>query len=177
MTIHQAKGLEFPVVVVGSLHKGMRKQQNPSYEMRAFLKRKLFEPEDRITEFDYRRAFYVAFSREMDLLVTYSDNPPYRIFEPILEHAAMPDTAFVRGLTRERFTGRVRAPLKAEYGITSDIHVYDVCPKQYLLANEFSFAPSVGGQFKFGLLVHRTIEDVHNQVVSGQSSEIQPLGV
>ncbi len=57
MTIHQAKGLEFPVVIVGSLHKGIRVDKKLDRLLRPYRPREDFEPEDLITPFDHYRLF------------------------------------------------------------------------------------------------------------------------
>ena len=63
MTIHQAKGLEFPVVVVGSLDTQLSSPKRIDRDLQPFYHRPPFEPENRITLFDRMRLHYVAFSR------------------------------------------------------------------------------------------------------------------
>jgi len=75
MTIHQAKGLEFPVVVVGSLDKQLSSPKDIDRHLSAFYHRPPFEPEDRITEFDRMRLHYVAFSRSEKVLTLTSTEP------------------------------------------------------------------------------------------------------
>jgi DNA helicase II / ATP-dependent DNA helicase PcrA len=72
MTIHQSKGLEFPVVVVGSFNKSSSEIDEVDRELQTFYRRKLFEPEDRVPDFDMLRLYYVAFSRPQKLLVLTS---------------------------------------------------------------------------------------------------------
>ena len=65
MTIHQSKGLEFPVTVVGSLAKTPRKDWtdlDAILELKYFV-RLPFEPLERTKYFDFWREYYVAFSR------------------------------------------------------------------------------------------------------------------
>ena len=61
MTIHQAKGLEFPVIVVGSLSTQLSSPKRIDRELAPFYKRPPFEPEGRTTAFDRMRLHYVAF--------------------------------------------------------------------------------------------------------------------
>src|SRR5206468_3663526 len=49
MTIHQAKGLEFPVVIVGSLDKQISSGKQVDRDLETFYLRRPFEPLDRIT--------------------------------------------------------------------------------------------------------------------------------
>jgi len=76
MTIHQAKGLEFPVVVVGSLSNQLSSPKQTDRDLRAFYHRPPFEPESRITLFDRMRLHYVAFSRPQKVLVLTAHEAP-----------------------------------------------------------------------------------------------------
>ena len=76
MTIHQAKGLEFPVVVVGSLSTQLPSPKQIDRELGPFYRRPPFEPEARITTFDRMRLHYVAFSRSQKMLVLTAHEPP-----------------------------------------------------------------------------------------------------
>jgi len=67
MTIHQAKGLEFPVVVVGSLSTNISSAKKIDRDLSLFYHRPPFEPENRVTLFDRMRLHYVAFSRPQKL--------------------------------------------------------------------------------------------------------------
>jgi ATP-dependent exoDNAse (exonuclease V) beta subunit len=69
MTIHQAKGLEFPVVAVGSLDRQVSSTEEIDKTLQRFYRGKQSEPADKIPLFDYMRLYYVAFSRARDLLV------------------------------------------------------------------------------------------------------------
>jgi DNA helicase-2/ATP-dependent DNA helicase PcrA len=74
MTIHQAKGLEFPVVIVGSLES---EPDNRELTEEDRLEDIItlgndFEPRDRKNIFDFWRVFYTAFSRAQNLLVLTS---------------------------------------------------------------------------------------------------------
>ncbi len=74
LTIHQSKGLEFPVVVCGSLEAVPRKQYvelDVLLEDGGYLSKERFEPLDDIKNFDFWRLFYTAFSRAQNLLVLW----------------------------------------------------------------------------------------------------------
>ena len=85
MTIHQAKGLEFPVAVVGSLATQTRSAKQIDRHLGPFYPRPPFEPENRITTFDRMRLHYVAFSRPQKLL---SAHIPRAADEPLRLHLA-----------------------------------------------------------------------------------------
>ncbi len=58
MTIPQSKGLEFPVVVVGSLDTQLSTGKRIDRDLGGFYHRPPFEPENRITQFDRMRLHY-----------------------------------------------------------------------------------------------------------------------
>lgn len=66
LTIHQSKGLEFPIVICGSLEAVPRKQYGTLdvlLEDGGYLSKDRFEPLVHIKDFDFWRLFYTAFSR------------------------------------------------------------------------------------------------------------------
>lgn len=68
-TIHQAKGREWDVVIVGSLGFHNSDTDPVGRELEPYCSRPAFEPADRIADFDHARQHYVAFSRPRHLLV------------------------------------------------------------------------------------------------------------
>jgi DNA helicase-2/ATP-dependent DNA helicase PcrA len=71
MTIHQSKGLEFPIVVVDSLYSVPRKQYDETDEIlqNRYYSKPPFEPLEKTKFYDFYRLFYTAFSRPQNLLV------------------------------------------------------------------------------------------------------------
>ena len=86
-TIHQAKGLEWDVVIVGSLGWDKREADPVGRLLRPHCRGEPYEPADRIAEFDLMRQFYVAFSRPRHLLVLTAAGPVHPRFHSILEPA------------------------------------------------------------------------------------------
>ena len=110
-TIHQAKGLEWPVVVVGSLN-GPAGDDAVGRELEAYSPLARCEPIDRIAEFDAMRQFYTAFSRPQHLLVLTAAGSPARRFAAIwdgLPHWTSVDDPPLDRLFRRRFTLRTPA--------------------------------------------------------------------
>jgi len=172
MTIHQGKGLEFPVVVVGSLATGARTAKQVDRELGPYYHRPPFEPESRITEFDRMRLHYVAFSRAEKVLVLTTSKPPLRHFATIW--GGLPQWPYVERalLEAQTFEPRVREPAKRSYSFTGDLMVYETCPRQYQFFRDYDFTPSRSAVIFFGLLVHQTIEEVHRWVLDGRSKEL-----
>jgi len=172
MTIHQSKGLEFPVVIVGSLNKTFRVGKRVDRDLSSFYPRGTFEPEERITEFDRMRHFYVAFSRAEKILVLTTSTNPKSYFSPIWDGLDQWPYVEKETLKALEFTPKPQFVPKKSYSLTSHINVYETCPKQYLFYREYQFTPSRAGTILFGSLVHQTIEDIHRWSLEGRLKEI-----
>lgn len=168
MTIHQAKGLEFPVVVAGSLSTQLSSPKGIDRDLAPFYHRPPFEPESRITLFDRMRLHYVAFSRPQKVLVLTAHEPPKGHFASIWQ--GLPQWPYVETdlLGAQRFEARERIPVKKTYSFTGDLKIYETCPRQYQFFREYDFTPSRSAVIFFGLLVHQTIEGIHRIALDGR---------
>ncbi len=180
LTIHQSKGLEFPVVIVGSLESTPRKQHSDLDEVLAgsYLSKPMFEPLELIKFYDFRRLYYTAFSRAQNLLVLtapenrekgrrvpsqyfaeyYDRLPDWR--DPVFQLAVVP---------LEKIK---EVNLKREYSFTSHLTLYENCSEQYRFFKELAFAPVRTSPILFGTLVHQTIEDIHKAVLRGEEGKL-----
>jgi len=168
MTIHQSKGLEFPVIVVGSLDKQLSTNKRIDRDLQPYYQRPPFEPENRITLFDRMRLHYVAFSRAEKVLALTSSAQPEDHFASIWQ--GLPQWPYVRKelLAAQRFQLKDRMPVKRAFSFTGDLKVYETCPRQYQFFREYDFTPSRSATIFFGLLVHQTIEEIHCIVLDGK---------
>ena len=168
MTIHQAKGLEFPVVVVGSLDTQLSTSKQVDRLLQPYYHRPAFEPENRITNFDRMRLHYVAFSRAEKILVLSCSGQPKEYFSPIWQ--GLPQWPYVEKdlIAAQSFSIKDRIPVKKSFSFTGDLRVYETCPRQYQFFREYDFTPSRSAVIFFGLLVHQTIDAIHRVVLDGK---------
>jgi len=180
LTVHQSKGLEFPVVVCGSLEAVPRKQHSALDELLedcGYLSKPRFEPLEHIKHFDFRRLFYTAFSRAQNLLVLAAQErngrglgkSPSKYFERLFYELPSWRTVPLNALT---FEAVKEINLKREYSFTSHITVFENCAEQYRFFKELEFAPIRESPMLFGTLVHQTIEDIHKTVLRGEEHTI-----
>ena len=167
LTVHQSKGLEFPVVVLGNLRKDDRGPQESEKLIRPMLlTTDGAEPLDRLGKFDIMRMYYVALSRAKNLLVL----APYKgrgqrineEFNQLLDQAATIDALDVTMLPR---TVDEPTDIPSVYSYTGDYLAYQRCPRQYMIYRKFNFVPSRGQTMVFGQLVHRTLDDLHQHII------------
>ena len=183
LTIHQSKGLEFPVVVCGSLEAVPRKQYSALdvlLEDGGYLSKERFEPLDHIKNFDFWRLFYTAFSRAQNLLVLAAQEKhgrgksPSKYFERLFYELPSWRDVDLSALT---FEAVKQINLKREYSFTSHITVFENCAEQYRFFKELEFTPIRESPMLFGTLVHQTIEDIHKTVLRGEEGTITLDGI
>lgn len=172
MTIHQSKGLEFPVVAVGSLSKKKRTVKQIDRDLAGYYHRTPFEPDSLITSFDAMRQFYVAFSRAEKILVLTTAEDPDEMFSPIWEGLDQWPYVQTRVLETLKFKPKKQFVVKESFSLTSHINVFEVCPRQYQFYQGYQFSPSRSATMTFGTLVHQTIEDIHKHIIEGELAEI-----
>jgi DNA helicase-2/ATP-dependent DNA helicase PcrA len=171
LTIHQAKGLEFPVVVLGNPRKNNHRPQRVEELVHPLIGGK-GEPLDKMPVFDVMRMFYVALSRAQNLLVIARyQGPGQSINEPF---RSMLDESFptiggfdVASLPWARSK---RDELPQTYSYTGDFLQYKRCPRQYMIFREYGFAPARSLTMFFGSLVHQTIDDLHQNLLEMRAS-------
>jgi DNA helicase-2/ATP-dependent DNA helicase PcrA len=175
LTIHQAKGLEFPVVVLGSVYKENREAPVVEKIVRKLLKKE-GEPLDRIVKFDIMRMFYVALSRAKNLLIlpryTHAKSATDE-FHEIFDRGDLPvipsfDTSGIPSSEAHD------EDLGKTYSYTGDFLLYNKCPRNYMLFKKYGFVPSRTQTMFFGQLIHQTIEDLHHHVMSAHEKEAAP---
>jgi DNA helicase II / ATP-dependent DNA helicase PcrA len=183
MTIHQSKGLEFPIVIAGSLDAVPRHQQSPLDALleAEFGEGEPFEPLDRIKTFDFWRLFYTAYSRAQNMLVLSCQentpkakgqrNVPTQYFKPVYTPLkSWRELTFDPAVTK---LATIKAGnLKHSYSFTSDVLIFEACPQQYRFFKDLEFAPVRTNAILFGTLVHQTIEDIHKAVLRGDEKKV-----
>ncbi|MCO8268618.1 ATP-dependent helicase [Haloferax sp. AB510] len=191
MTVHQAKGLEFPVVYVASLDRTVEKvvtyedkaQTTPAPTIADILspycERTPTTDVETRAERDLVRQFYVAHSRAKEKLVLLGTNYYLR---PADGTTVVPSLGTDGGvpLTAEWFSRNQRldkgatlfqsgtsvGPVsddapKRTYSVVGDALAVERCIRQYGFLVEYKFAGSSSTQLFAGLAVHQTLDWAH----------------
>lgn len=176
MTIHQSKGMEFPIVFVDSLSNVPRKSYKEfmSNIEQKYFHRSAFEPYEQMKYFDFWRLYYTAFSRAQDLLILTCDEnsktPSKYIAETYKEIQSVDNQCF--DINEFEFHNVKATNLKDTFSFTSHITVFETCSLQYKFYKELEFSPVRQSAMIFGTLVHETIEDIHRCAIRGEESQI-----
>ena len=112
-TIHQSKGRQWPVVIVGSLDFHNPNVDPVGRSLAPYYLRPDAEPARRIAAFDHMRQHYVAFSRAERLLVLTAGGPVHQRFGDIWDGARRWREMCpwdLEALARQRFEPREKAP-------------------------------------------------------------------
>jgi len=169
MTIHRAKGLEFPVVFMPNLVSGRFPPRGGDKTW--FIPTELFDVDryEGCLE-DERRLFYVAITRSQKFLFltgarkTYSlkrDKSPSIFFNEFPEGYALtspePDPT-----DRVISDIEITEPLRNFPTSYSDLRYYDRCPYDYKLRCIYGFNPGVVMALGYGRNVHNVLNILHN---------------
>ncbi len=179
MTIHQAKGLEFPITIVGSMSGVPRKDINDieANLQENYFHKPIFEPLDKIKYYDFARLYYTAFSRAQNCLVLTGQEKsgpgrrPSAYFEKFWNSLPLWNSEEV-DIANLHLADVKPTNVMHEYAFTSHILLYENCPRQYEFYKEFQFAEQRRGSTMGGSLLHQTIEDIHKAVLRGEESSL-----
>lgn len=179
MTIHQSKGMEFPVVIVDSLSGTPKNSANHLIEEieNKYFHREVFETREDIKYFDFWRLYYTAFSRAQNLLVLSCCEKkghgatPSKYFEECYGKLPSYEDVDLSDLKLETVKP---VNIKDTYSFTSHIALYENCALQYKFFKELGFTQVRVGATLFGTLVHETIEDIHRAAMRHEEQTIVP---
>ena len=175
LTVHQAKGLEFPVVVIGSVQHKNRNARPLDVFVRMMLAEqckmpKICEPLDKMDMFDTMRLFYVAISRAKNLcIISQITGVGYSTFIPMTNYL---DTHKLEDIDSFDFNSLSVSTDRTDelthiYTYTADYLPYKNCPRNYMVFKKYGFVPSRSQTMFFGSLVHATVEDLQNFIIGG----------
>ena len=172
LTIHQSKGLEFPVVFMYPKRREFIDADQKEVIIRN-LKEVDGEPLEKIGRFDLMRILYVGLSRAEKLLILPK-------LKPVKSKKGQCTISYINNtlsstgaLDMQNFntstlqiSGVKDSALSKPYSYTADYLAYDRCPRQYMIYRKYKFIPSRSQTMFFGSLVHSTIEDLHELLIS-----------
>lgn len=176
LTIHSSKGMEYPVVIMGSMTDApFNHYISPLDNLLNKLSKDFgvnsdYEPVELINILDFYRKYYTGFSRAKDLLVlTYNKGAKYK--ENDLEYLLddISETK-INELNIEACEVK-ESTVKSQYSYTTDISVYNKCPLEYYYIRKLKFTLPKTKALFYGSLVHESIEVINKRIIQGLEIE------
>lgn len=169
LTVHGAKGLEWPVVFLPRVSSANFPSSKRNQGPETFLDTDLFDPAEYAGgDEGERRLWYVALTRCRKFLhVTSPDRRgkrPTEYFKEI-EH----DYVQSVGNISERPKGEPKAPLNVDLLPTTytDLNYFWRCPFEYQLRALMGFNPGVTESYGYGQQIHNILTEVHKKALDG----------
>ena len=170
MTIHQSKGLEFPVVFIPSQNE--RQKQKTVIDIICEQTGK-----DEYLRNEEKRVFYVGCTRAENLLfVSHSAHLTGRrkTYDPTIELKNLESFPFVQKKHYQKIIP-LRKKNKKESMVISfnKIKTYNTCPLQYKYRMEWNLDSQRFGGMLFGNNVHQLLEIIFKQIKQGEKITIK----
>ncbi|MDE0153242.1 MAG: ATP-dependent DNA helicase [Gammaproteobacteria bacterium] len=170
MTVHAAKGLEWPVVFLPRVSSAIFPSSKRTREPDTFLSKDTFDLSDYISGDDgERRLWYVALTRCSKFLhVSSLDRTrkrPTKYFTDIAHDCVRRDRS--DPTPREKLSPTPPAGSNMLPTTYSDLAAYWRCKREYQLRSLMNFSPGVGEQFGYGRQVHNILAEIHLRAVHG----------
>ena len=172
MTVHQAKGMEWPVVLIPALKAGVFPASNRGGKTpwalipkQAIAKSERYQTDDD----DERRLFYVAMTRSQKYLhLSYSRDGTPSIFWEDVRKSACVSSAEHNYDDRERAEPQPKAESQHIRISFSDLKLYLSCPYEYKLRVVYGFESPNHIALGYGAGLHNALAEVHNRVRQGE---------
>lgn len=166
LTIHQSKGLEFPVVIVFSLYS---KPQIHNISSRLTSIDRLLNSATDISEidkeyFDFYRKFYVAFTRAKNLLILSSDTKNLSENFKSFFYSIPGVNSINFNIQEVELDKTLEKKEKKILSFTTDISLYRYCSLKYKFIREEKFQIFDKFSFNRGVIVHKAIEHLNKRM-------------
>ena len=171
MTVHAAKGLEWPVVFIPRISSSNFPSSKRNEGPETFLNRDLFDPHDFASgDEGERRLWYVGLTRCRKFLhVSSLDRPrkrPTDLFKEIRHDYVRTDG--VDPTPRQYGTPTQSADTALLPTTFSDLSYYWGCPFDYQLRTLMGFGPGVRESYGYGQQLHNILAEIHQRAARGE---------
>jgi DNA helicase-2/ATP-dependent DNA helicase PcrA len=199
LTVHKSKGLEFPVVIVGSVEEDKfpgkydseretKKWSNGKANFHTpskYLKYKNPDPdlEAKLYEDEEKRILYVAMTRAKDLLILSVITKKEDSSIPEIIYKLKKENSCIHELNSDELleisipTSKIRKEKEKEivplfYTSFSD---YTDCPFKYKLHYNYKFQLSDTSKITYGIAVHEILNSIHSKLKENEKININKL--
>jgi len=174
MTIHQSKGLEFPIVIIPSLVE----RNDATSVMDRFDKLAGIEINKKEEEF---RILYVACTRAEELIIItgaekigdrrkkYPQNQFIKKY--LTQYSSFAEDIDLDLLLSQKFRKKDRINTENPVLSYNSIALYRVCPRAYMYSHVWNLETKRIGGMEFGQNVHKIIENILRKIMAGARIE------
>lgn len=179
LTVHQAKGLEFPVVFLPDLSKGRFPSSRSTRKPDTYFANLALDSYCSGKEGE-RRLFYVAATRtEKFLFITRANQPDIGLtrtprrsdYFTQFDHEIMLNRDVADPTERGKVAPQCKSNLELMPTSFSDLKHYINCPVNYLLQQMMGFSPPLSIAYGYGLQVHNILNQIHKKWTDAPPSE------
>jgi DNA helicase-2/ATP-dependent DNA helicase PcrA len=170
LTVHAAKGLEWPVVFVSRVSSGsfpsQRRHQGPA----TFISESLFDPKEYATGDDgERRLWYVALTRCRKFLNVTAPKrkgkKPTKFFDEI-SHDTVQRSGSIPQAPKDTPKRLAIDVLPTTF---SDLNYFWRCEFEYQLRSVMGFSPGVAESYGYGQQIHNILAEIHKRSRDGET--------
>ncbi|WP_370005518.1 ATP-dependent helicase [Methanothermobacter sp. KEPCO 2] len=182
MTMHRAKGLEFPVVIICSVFNGKLPRKNRDEQEDLSIPDELRKSTGRGDVLEERRLFYVGMTRAQDMLIiSATENHRGRLgYSPFIEDLLSasritsdklgridPEYARIEVIKNTCEVGDIESMETFRMSFT-ELNTYLTCPFRYMMLYEYGFdVPSTMNQI-YGMAVHECLRRINRRLMRGE---------
>jgi len=177
MTVHQAKGLEFPVVIMAGVtnRRYNRNQQEDEFIIEIppdlMLDKHVFDRGEEV-----QRTFYVGFSRAKKMVAVSTidgrGSKPSGFIEEIGFDMFISPEEFDKKLSDDDHYKPVKETTKLSY---SSVSAYIDCPFRFYMRDYLGFQTPIDYFQTYGVIVHNSLKKLHVLIKEGRDIDIQDV--
>lgn len=177
MTIHQAKGLEFPVVIMAGVTNRRYNSKNKEDSVIMDIPKELMLDKNEFNKGEeLRRTFYVGISRAEKLLavstIDGNGSKPSEFIDEIGYGKFIELNDFNKQFSDEDHYEPVKEKTKLSY---SSVSAYIECPFRFFCRDFLGFQTPTDYYQAYGVIVHNSLKKLHVLIKEGKEVDIQDI--
>ena len=177
MTIHQAKGLEFPVVILAGVTNRRYSMKNMEEESLLKIPKELtMNQEEFERSEEIRRVFYVGMSRARNILVISTINGkgyrPSEFVDEIGRNTFINPEQLKEEFDEGHHHKSIKEKIKLSY---SSVSAYIECPFRFYCRDYIGFSTPTDYYQVYGVIVHNALKKLHIMMKEGKNIDIRDI--